>query len=31
MELARKYSWSARMEEIGKIVNDALGRKEASR
>ncbi len=31
VELARKYSWSARMEEIGKIVNDALARKETVR
>jgi glycosyltransferase involved in cell wall biosynthesis len=31
VELARKYSWSARMKEIGKIVNDALARKETSR
>jgi len=31
MEIARKYSWSARMEEIGARVNDALARKEAPR
>jgi len=27
MQLARKYSWAARMEEIGRIVNDALAKK----
>ena len=27
MQLARKYSWSARMEEIGRIVNEALAKK----
>jgi glycosyltransferase involved in cell wall biosynthesis len=31
MELARKYSWTLRMEEIGGIVNNALARKESSR
>ncbi|MCI0475981.1 MAG: glycosyltransferase, partial [Anaerolineales bacterium] len=31
IELARKYSWSARMEEIGSIVNDALARKGSAR
>jgi glycosyltransferase involved in cell wall biosynthesis len=29
VELARKYSWSARMEEIDGIVDDALARKAA--
>jgi glycosyltransferase involved in cell wall biosynthesis len=31
VELARKYSWPARMEEIGALVNDALVHKEATR
>jgi glycosyltransferase involved in cell wall biosynthesis len=28
--IARRYSWSVRMEEIDKIVSDALARREAS-
>ena len=31
VELARKYSWSARMEAVGALVNDALARQEAAR
>lgn len=27
IELARRYSWDARMEELGTIINDALARK----
>jgi glycosyltransferase involved in cell wall biosynthesis len=30
IELARQYSWAARMEEIGAVVNDALARKKAT-
>lgn len=30
MELACKYSWSARMKEIGRIVNDALAHQGAA-
>jgi len=31
VEMARKYSWTTRMEEIGGIVTEALARKENAR